>query len=167
MRGAVAALAATVVVLGGCGSDKDPKEAAVDTSESRDAVQEAMREVAGASADAGYDVASATGSWSTCGVEPKRSMQYTAGGTTPAGADGTAAAIAAIADALAAAGWAEDSAGETPRPFANLTKGDLRASLGESRREQGAVSVGVVGPCVETSEEQDALLGEQDDVPLR
>lgn len=163
---AAAVLVVCAVLLAACESAPDPEEAAVDTSESRDAVQEAMREVAAASADAGYEVPAATGSWSTCGVEPKASMQYAAGGTADPGADGTSTAITAIAQALEGQGWSEESAGESPRPFANLTKGDLRASLGESRRESGKVSVGVVGPCVETTPEQDNLLGEEDDVPL-
>lgn len=167
MRRAVRARLVTLTVLAllgvtmtACSDPKvSPEEGAEGTAASRAAVEDAARSLAGVAAEVGLDLAPLTGSWSVCTVEPP-SMEYSAGGSAkPTGS--TAEAIAALTDALEADGWTVENAGTTPRPYGVLTRDDLRATIGESRRHPGEVDAGVGGPCVDTTKEQDELLGEK------
>ncbi|MCY7402568.1 MAG: hypothetical protein LH477_16730 [Nocardioides sp.] len=167
-----AALMWVLVAVAGCGEGRVTGEpsAPVGTGEveaSRAAVQESLRSVVDIATGLGLQVPEASGSWTSCGAEPLR-LKYGAGASgTPAGVAGTstmAEAIATLADALAEAGWTLEGTTTEPRASAVLTQDDLQASLGESRRNPGAVSLGVTGPCLAVAPEQDALLGERDTV---
>ncbi|MCR6033025.1 hypothetical protein GGQ22_16495 [Nocardioides sp. zg-579] len=166
LAGLVLALTTTGVLMAGCGDPKvSPEEGAEGTAASRAEVEEAVREVADVARGAGLEVGRLTGGWSVCTPEPP-SLEYDAGGGGDPGDLSPAAMVAKVTDALEAAGWKVENAGTDPRPYGVLTRGDLRASVGVSRRYPGQVTVGVVGPCVDTTNEQDDLLGETYDVPL-
>ncbi|NHC21847.1 hypothetical protein G6553_01485 [Nocardioides sp. IC4_145] len=160
----VLALTTTGVLVTGCGDPKvSAEQGAQDTESSRAQVEEAMREVADVVAGVGLRLGKLTGGWSVCTAEPP-SMEYDAGGGGEPGELSPAEMIAQVTDALKTAGWTVENAGTEPRPYGVLTRDDLRASVGESRRYPGHVTVGVVGPCIDTAREQDALLGETYDV---
>lgn len=152
------------VMMSGCGDPRvSAEEAADDVRTSRAAVEEAARSVADVAGGVGLDLGPLAGSWSVCSAEPPR-LEYGAGGSaTPAGS--VPDVIAALTEVLEEDGWTVEDAGSEPEPYAVLTREDLRASLGESRRHPGRVSAGVTGPCIDTTEEQDSLLGERYRVP--
>jgi hypothetical protein len=160
LAGLVLALTTTGVLMAGCGDPKvSPEEGDEGTSASRAEVDEAVREAADVARSAGLPVGRLTGGWSVCTAEPP-SLKYDAGGGGDPGDLAPAEMVAKVTGALEAAGWTVENAGTEPRPYGVLTRGELRASVGVSRRYPGQVTVGVVGPCVDTAREQDALLGE-------
>lgn len=168
LAGLVLALTTTGVLMAGCGDPKvSPEEGAEGTTASRADVDEAMREAAGVARDAGLQIGALTGGWTVCSAEPP-SLKYDAGGGGDPGDLAPADMVAKVTDALEAAGWTVENAGTEPRPYGVLTRDDLRASVGVSRRYPGQVTVGVTGPCVDTTPEQDDLLSEEyqiDDAP--
>jgi hypothetical protein len=147
------------VTMSACGDPKvSPEEGAEATTASRAVVEDAVRSLADVAEGVGLDLRPLGGEWSVCTAEPP-SLEYSAGGSAkPPGT--TTEAIAALTEALETDGWTVENAGTEPRPYAVLVRDDLRASLGESRRHPGEVDAGVGGPCVDTTNEQDALLGE-------
>lgn len=160
----VLALTTTGVLVTGCGDPKvSAEQGAQDTEASRAEVEDAIREVADVVAGVGLRLGRLTGGWSVCTAEPP-SMEYDAGGGGEPERLPPAEMIAKVTDALEAAGWTVENAGTEPRPYGVLTRDDLRASVGESRRYPGSVTVGVVGPCIDTAREQDELLGETFDI---
>ncbi|MDN4160979.1 hypothetical protein [Nocardioides abyssi] len=162
MRARLVALTLAVLMgatMTGCGEPKvSPEEGAEATEAARAEVEDALRSLADVASGVGLDLRPLSGRWSVCSAEPP-SLEYTAGGSAKPDST-TAEAIAALTEALEADGWAVENAGTTPRPYAVLVRDDLRASLGESRRHPGEVDAGVGSPCVDTTNEQDDLLGE-------
>ncbi|QIK77089.1 hypothetical protein [Nocardioides piscis] len=147
----------------GCADGPRPEEAAMSVETSRTNVRTALADVADVLSAAGHQITGATGKWRVCSAEPVASWQYSAGGlvTSPQAAS-VDAAVAAIVEVLQDGGWVVETQGTDPEPYANLEKDGLRLALGESRRDPGSVALGLKDECVETTSEQDSLLGEQD-----
>jgi hypothetical protein len=139
----------------------DPQQARAATHESSSQVRAAVQEAGDVFDQTGLRVTEATGSWSVCSSNPPR-LKYSGGGHAQTKGKASAAAIHALSRALVDAGWVETSSGSGPRPYATLERNELILSLGESRRYPGAVTMSVTGPCIDTTEEQDSLLGETD-----
>ncbi|GAB2456484.1 hypothetical protein GCM10027062_40880 [Nocardioides hungaricus] len=155
-------LGVLMLASAGCGDSGGDQSGSPGSA--RTGVQDSLRSVATVAADAGLELTGATGSWSVCSSNPPR-LKYAAGATaTPSGP--VADAVAALTAALEQDGWQVDRSGTDPEPYATLTRDDLSASLAESRRAPGTVSVGVTGPCVDTTDDQDSLLGDTDDISL-
>lgn len=123
----------------------------------------AVQEAADTFDQNGLRVTEATGSWSVCSSNPPR-LKYTGGGRAPIKGTSSEAAIADVSKALAESGWTETTSSSAPRPSATLENDRLNLSLGESRRYPGTITVSVAGPCIDTTDEQDSLLGETERV---
>lgn len=147
----------------GCTDGPRPEEAAMSVETSRTSVRTALEDVADVLSAAGHQITGATGKWRVCSAEPVASWQYSAGGlvTSPQAAS-VDAAVATIVELLQGSGWVVETQSTDPEPYANLQKDGLRLALGESRRDPGSVALGVKDECVETTSEQDSLLGEKD-----
>jgi len=165
-----AGLLALVLMMtcSGCADEPEAEAARMSVETSRTHVQTAVKEVADLLSSAGPQISEATGKWRVCSAEPVASWQYSAGGavTSAQAASVQAAsvtnAVAAIAEVLQGSGWVVETEGTDPEPYANLEKDGLRLALGESRRDPGLVALGVKDECIDTTSEQDSLLGEED-----
>jgi hypothetical protein len=109
-------------------------------SEARDAVD--------AIDGAGLTVQRAAGVAEYCQTQPDPGVTYRAGGVVAEQGD-PADQVAAVRDALVDLGWTVDREGDTPEPYATLTRDDLRASVAVSRRQdEPGVTFGITGPCL-------------------
>ena len=157
-------LVTLALTCAGCADEPEPEEARMSVETSRTRVQAEVKDVAELLATAGHQLPEATGEWEVCSADPPQ-LKYSAGGlvTSPDAASITDA-VAAIAEVLKGNGWAVETEGTDPEPYANLEKDGLFVALGESRRAPGSVSLGVKDECVATTSEQDSLLGEVDQI---
>lgn len=157
---AVALGAMLVLVLGGCGSEPETAEARGSLEASQAQVETRLQEAVDALRGAGFELPEATGEWRSCRSEPKAGMEFSAGGTLTGGPGDPAGAVAEASEVLEGEGWAVESSGETPRPYANLTDGDLWITVKESRIEPGTLSLGIGGACLDSNDELEGeLLG--------
>ena len=110
---AAGAGAMLVLMLGGCGAGPEPEEARSAMESSRDQVERRLTEAVDALREAGMEMASATGEWSACRMDPKPGMEFYAGGSM-SGGDGSPAervTAATEAGAIEAARWIGEALG--------------------------------------------------------
>jgi hypothetical protein len=171
LRRACAALATAlaVLLLGGCVSQPDPKDAAASLRQERATIVAALRGVAADLAKGGGTVTEATGAYLSCGSAPTYAIEYRAGAKLPSDGAPIGTRIRAAVTTLQASGWKVTDATYTddPYPNARLAKDGLKLALDpDARRGSDAMTFGLSGRCVRTAKGQDTEFGGQEQLDL-
>ena len=154
-RAAVAVVALVVLTAGGC-MDESPEQSAADLDDLQSRMVAESREAVDAVTGAGLTVEEAAGVAEYCQMQPDPGVTYRTGARLAQdGDDGDPAdQVAAVRDVLVDLGWTVDTEADTPQPFANLTRDDLRASVTVSRRQDHpGVTFGLTGPCLSVGDD--------------
>jgi hypothetical protein len=149
---AIAVVALVVLTAGGC-MDESPEQSAADLDDLQSRMVDRSREAVDAVTAAGLTVEEAAGVAEYCQMQPDPGVTYRTGARIAEDGD-PADQVAAVRDVLVDLGWTVDTEADTPQPYANLTRDDLRASVSVSRRQdQPGVTFGLTGPCLSVGED--------------
>jgi hypothetical protein len=145
-------------MLAGCGDKApDPATSKVSLDQSRTAIQSATRKALDVAEAAGFAAPSASGQWLGCGMESTSGLEYHAGASLTGGQGDVAERVERLAAALATSGWTRRET-TTDQPFAQLGDDKLLLTVKESRIHPGSLELGISGPCVRATSDQEAEL---------
>lgn len=145
-------------MLAGCGDEApDPATSKVSLDQSRTSIQDATRTAVDVAEAAGFAVPSASGQWLGCGMESTSGLEYHAEGLINGGTGDVAERVEHLATALAKSSWTR-RATTTDQPFAQFEDDGLVLTVKESRIHPGSLELGISGPCVRATSDQEAEL---------
>jgi hypothetical protein len=145
-------------MLAGCGGGApEPAAAKQSLDDSRTSIQDAARKAADVAEGAGFSVPSVSGQWLGCGMESTSGLEYHADGLLGGGDGDLAQRVERLASALAKSSWTRRAA-TTDQPFAQLEDDKLLLTIQESRVHPGSLALGISGPCVRATSDQEAEL---------
>lgn len=148
----MASVVVLLVTLTGC-TDESPEESQAGLEEQQTQVVDEMTEALAAVDDAGLAVEEAAGAAEYCNLPPDEGATYRTGARLEEG-DDLAADVVAVREALTGIGWEVEREEGGSDPYVNLTRGDLRAGISLSRREdQPGVTFGITAPCVSVNDD--------------
>jgi hypothetical protein len=151
----IAVVALVALTAGGC-MDESPEQSANDLDDLQSRMVDRSREAVDAVTAAGLTVEEAAGVAEYCQMQPDPGVTYRTGARLAEGGD-PADQVGAVRDVLVDLGWTvdtESAEADSPQPYANLTRDDLRASVSISRRQdQPGVTFGLTGPCLSVGDD--------------
>ena len=138
-RSAALATVLAALLLGGCMSQPDPKDAATSLRQDRAKIVATLRDVAADLTRDGGSATEATGAYGSCGSAPTYAIDYRAGAKLPGDGSPMATRIKAAVKTLEASGWKVTDATYTddPYPNARLEKDGIQPSREADRITHG------------------------------